>query len=120
MKQEGLTLGEAVELVKLGYPIERAGWNGKGLFVFMQVPASISVERVVPKMQSLPERIKKIFLDRYEDKSWQSGVHGVSFETIEYSNQLALVDTKNNVTGWSPSTSDALATDWKVYKQNIL
>ena len=91
------TFGEAIEAAKAGKRIAREGWNGKGLFVFVQVPATIE-EDIIPKMQSLPQSVKDEFALR-------GGA-------IHYSNQWALVDTHNRVNGWAPSASDALATDW--------
>lgn len=98
------TFGAAVEALKQGKLVARQGWNGKGLFVFMQVPAQISKD-IVPKMQSLPQAVKDEFQRRFESPSEQ-------IDAIYYDNQLALVNTSNLITGWSPSVSDALAEDW--------
>ena len=108
-----MTFGEAIKLAKEGKMIQRAGWNGHGLFVFMQVPASIPVVTVVPNMQSLPDSVKKEFQERLDNISPE--VEVPLFTHIRYNNQLALVDPSNNISGWSPSTSDALATDWLEY-----
>tara|TARA_R110000796_G_scaffold181330_1_gene297869 strand:- start:23621 stop:23959 length:339 start_codon:yes stop_codon:yes gene_type:complete len=111
-----MTFGNAINLVKKGKMIQRAGWNGRGLFVFMQVPAEISI-LTVPVMQSLPQAVKDEFEKRY-DETVDDGVvleNEEDFNSIKYNNQLALVDPSNNITGWSPSTSDALATDWLEY-----
>jgi hypothetical protein len=97
--------GFAIKALKEGKRVQRSGWNGKGLFVFMQVPAKIDMS-IVPKMQSLPQSVKEEFLRRYKED--------VNEDAIYYDNQLALVDVSNNITGWSPSTSDALAEDWVV------
>jgi hypothetical protein len=102
--------GQAVEALKQGKMVQREGWNGKGLFVFMQVPAEIPHD-IIPKMQSLPDRVKYEFLKRKMALANIPETHS----GIKYSNQLALVDVHNNITGWSPSTSDALAEDWVVY-----
>lgn len=91
------TFGEALEAVKQGKRISREGWNGKDLFVFHQVPATIPLE-TIPKMQSLPDAVKAEFLQRGQP--------------INYCNQLALVKPTNEINGWAPSTPDALATDW--------
>lgn len=97
--KSNLTFGQAVDALKQGARIAREGWNGKGLFVFQQVPATISIE-TVPKMQSLPETVKAVFLER-----------GLP---ISYSNQMALVKPDNEINGWAPSGPDALATDWTI------
>lgn len=95
---EEVSFGEALVALNNGLRIQRKGWNGKGLFVFAQVPATIA-QSVVPKMQSLPQTVKDEFISR-------------GLDSIHYSNQLGLVDTSNNISGWSPSTGDALAEDW--------
>jgi len=105
-KQELVSFGKATEALKEGKRVERLGWNGKGLFVFMQVPATIN-RVIVPKMQSLPQTVKDEFEKRFDDKKRQ-------IDSIYCENQLALVDSSNLITGWSPSTSDALAEDWVV------
>jgi len=99
-----LSFGQAIDLLKDGKMVTRQGWNGKDLFVFMQVPATIQKE-IVPKMQSLPDAVKEQFQKRFDTPSEQ-------IDAIYYSNQLALVSKSNMITGWTPSTSDALANDW--------
>lgn len=101
-----MNFGQAIEALKLGSKVYREGWNGKGLFVFMQIPATIPKE-VVPNMQSLPQSVKDEFERRFNDPNEQ-------INAIYYSNQLALVNPSNLITGWSPSTSDALAEDWQI------
>ena len=100
------TFGDAIEALKNGKRVQREGWNGKGLFVFMQVPSQIGKD-IVPKMQSLPQSVKDEFQRRFESPSEQ-------IDAIYYDNQLALVNPSNLITGWSPSTSDALAVDWVI------
>ena len=100
--EENLNFGEALEAVKLGKMITRTGWNGKDLFVFKQVPASIPKD-VVPKMQSLPESVKNEFQKRFD-----SG----NLDFIYYTDQLALVGPNNFISSWAPSVSDSLAEDW--------
>lgn len=97
--------------------IQRNGWNGKGLFVFMQVPSEIPLS-VVPKMQSLPEAVKNEFENRLNKATDNQNMviqADSPLLTIRYSNQLAIVDQENNIKGWAPSASDALANDWVEY-----
>ena len=101
-----MNFGQAVEALKQGKRVQRTGWNEKVLFVFMQVPSTINRE-IVPKMQSLPQSVKDEFERRFNDPKEQ-------IDAIYYYNQLALVNPSNLITGWSPSTSDALADDWVV------
>jgi len=94
-----IKFGDAIEALKQGKMIQREGWNGKGLFVFRQVPSQIPAD-VIPKMQSLPDAVKAEFEKRGKG--------------IEYSNQMAIVNQENEINGWVPSGSDALAEDWVI------
>jgi Protein of unknown function (DUF2829) len=98
-QKQTMNFGKAIESLKEGKKVAREGWNGKGLFVFMQIPSEIP-EEVIPKMQSLPQSVKDEFARR-----------GGS---ISYSNQMALVNPNNSINGWSPSSSDTLAEDWTI------
>ena len=101
-----MNFGQAIEALKEGKRVQRTGWNGKGLFVFMQIPATINKE-IVPKMQSLPQSVKDEFERRFNDSAQQ-------IDAIYYNDQLALVNPSNLICGWAPSTNDSLANDWVV------
>jgi hypothetical protein len=115
--------GQAVEALKEGKMASRDGWNGKGLFVFMQVPSTIQ-EEIVPKMQSLPQAVKDEFQRQFDHHraKVQANIPSMKVDAIpvnclHYSNQLALVQGKVDgihITSWSPSTSDSLANDWNI------
>lgn len=90
--------GEAIEAANNYKRIQRYGWNGKGMFVFAQVPSVINAD-IIPKMTSLPQSVKDEFKRR-------------GAESIKYSNQLAIVYPDNTIHGWSPSPADFLAEDW--------
>lgn len=102
LQSAGMNIGQAIIGMKNGFMVARSGWNGKNLFVFMQIPSTIPID-IIPKMQSLPQAVKDAFAKR-----------GIP---INYSNQMALVDADNNITGWSPSGSDAIAEDWFVFNE---
>lgn len=94
---ENLKFGEAVEALKQGKRVARTGWNGKGLFIFMQVPSEIDA-KIVPGMQSLPQSVKDEFVKRGGN--------------IRYKNQIAMVYPDNTIYGWVASPSDVLEEDW--------
>lgn len=53
-----MNFGEAIECVKTrSYIARRANWDND-VFIFAQVPANIN-EETIPKMQSLPEVVKR-------------------------------------------------------------
>lgn len=93
-------IGYAVAALKAGKRVTRKGWNGTGMFVFMQVPATIQSE-IIPKMQSLPDSVKAEFARRGDSP-------------ISYCNQFALVKQDNTINGWAPSSADTLAEDWEI------
>jgi hypothetical protein len=96
---EQVNFGQAIEALKQGKRVARIGWNGKGLCVFMQVPATIG-EEIIPKMQSLPQSVK-------DELARRGG-------SISYYNQMALLNPDNSINGWAPSSSDTLAEDWVI------
>jgi len=105
--------GDAIDALKQGKRVARKGWNGKGLFVFMQVPSEISKD-IVPKMQSLPQSVKDEFQRRFEDESSLDPDAVAARGGITYQNQMAIVYPNNSIHGWCPSSSDALAEDWTI------
>jgi hypothetical protein len=91
------SFGEATKTLKAGGLVQRAGWNGKGMFVFRQVPATIEMD-IIPKMTSVPALVKNVFASRGR--------------AIHYNNQMAIVDKDNNISGWNASSQDVMAEDW--------
>ena len=94
-----LSFGQAIEALKQGKRVARQGWNGKGMFVFKQVPANVPIQ-YVPNMQSLPQDVKDEFVKR-----------GVA---LTYSNQMCIVKQDNTMDSWVPSSSDVFAEDWEI------
>ena len=96
----GLSFEQILPMLREGFSIRRAGWNGKGLMVFKQVPAHITSE-IIPKMQSLPDEAKRLVL--------ASGDH------IDYVAQCLIFNpTTGEANSWVPSISDVFATDWEL------
>jgi hypothetical protein len=94
------TFGQAIDAMKQGKIVSREGWNGKGMFVFMQVPSEVPVE-IIPKMTSLPQAVKDKVLERRSP--------------LRYQNQYVIVYPDNNIFGWSASPSDYSADDWCIH-----
>ena len=99
--------GEAIKALKQGKRVARNGWNGKGLFIFMQAPANISMQ-IVPKMQSLPRQVKEELEKRFNDESFQ-------IDSITYNNQIVSVNNSNLIQSWNPTVDCLFANDWEVY-----
>jgi hypothetical protein len=92
--------GQALAAMQRGQLISRAGWAGKGLRVFMQVPSEVPAE-IIHRMTSLPVAAKAAAMER-----------GLP---LRYSNQFAILFPDNAVHSWVPSASDTLATDWCIH-----
>lgn len=97
--EEWFNFGEAIEALKEGKRVARSGWNGKGMFVFKQVPSPISKD-IVPKMTSLPQSVKDEFVRRDQGPT--------------YVNQMAIVKPDGSVDSWVASSSDTFAEDWVI------
>ena len=87
-RSDKLTFGEALELLKAGKKVARAGWNGKGMFVFLVPGSSFKVNRP-PLLGIYPEGTE-----------------------INYRPHIDLKGADGSVSTWAPSGSDALAEDW--------
>lgn len=82
--------GSAIYLLKIGKKVARKGWNGSGMFVYYVPAASYPVER------NNLETMGGQFPD----------------DMVPYREYLALKTAQGDVATWTPSVSDALATDW--------
>lgn len=90
MKTSGLNFGEALIALQAGESIFRKGWNGKGLFLTLQVPDENS-------------KMTRPYI----------------YMTIEpgSSNQFGDEGDKVNRIPWLASQTDLLATDWELITQ---
>ena len=91
-KGDEFDFGTATHLMKLGNRVQRAGWNGKGMFVYYVPAASYPVER--------------------NNKATMAGEF--ADDMVPYREYLALKTAQNDVSTWAPSVSDALAEDWQL------
>lgn len=97
MRKENLSYGEALEALKLGERVARIGWNGKGMFVFYQIP-SVILPYLIAKMQSVPKKVKGYLID--------------SNITLKYINGMIIVNSDGRCDSWVASSSDTFANDW--------
>jgi hypothetical protein len=91
--------GGALAALRDGKMVQRSGWNGKGMFVVKQIPATIGLD-IIPKMQSLPQSAKDYLIAKQQ--------------SIAYTNQLLIVNADGRADSWVPSSSDLFAEDWSV------
>ncbi len=100
MNQESahLTFGQAVEALKQGKRVARLGWNGKGMFIYLNRG---SVDRNSQQDQSHFDGVPENLLDT-----------GDAGTTTRLPNINMRAASGNTVTGWLASQTDILAEDW--------
>lgn len=84
----GMPFGLAVEALKKGAKVARAGWNGKDMFVYLVPAASYPAATQVAKEHF--------------------GADGM----VPYNAYMAIKNVDGTISTWAPSGSDALADDW--------
>ncbi len=86
----GLTFGLAIEALKLGKNVSRAGWNGRGMFVFLVAGSNFTVSR--PPLLGI----------------FEEG------HPITYRPHIDIKNVDGSISTWVPSIGDCLAEDWAV------
>ena len=86
----GLDFGMALQALRAGLRVARAGWNGKGMFVYYVPAAAYLAQTGVAR---------KYF-----------GEHA----HVPYAAYLAIKNVNDTVSTWVPSINDVLAEDWVV------
>lgn len=89
-KVDGLSFGLAIEAMKMGHRVARAGWNGKGMFLFLVKGSRFTVNRP-PLLGIYPEGTE-----------------------IEYHAHIDMKTAQGYVVPWLASQADMLADDWSV------
>lgn len=92
-------IGWAVAQLKAGKAVQRSGWNGKGMFLFL-----------LPAADNLPT---KIIHDENLRKVVELELGGETFSALG-SVRMFTAD-KKILTGWLCSQTDLLADDWQLY-----
>ena len=97
----GMTFGGALELLKMGFKVARKGWNGKGMFIYLQ-------DGSYPYFHQLKEDVQRKLVD--SNCTNDSGV-----VTICPHIDMKAADG-SIVIGWLASQTDMLADDWVVVR----
>ena len=87
---QALNFGDALHMLKLGKKVARAGWNGKGMFLFIVPGSTFKVSRP-PLLGIYPEGTE-----------------------INYCPHIDMRTSDGKVVPWLCSQTDALAEDWQV------
>ncbi len=85
-----MDFGDAVRALKAGDKVARAGWNGKGMFLFLVSGSTFTVNRP-PLLGIYPE--------------------GTS---INYHAHIDMKTAQDTVVPWLASQTDVLAEDWTI------
>lgn len=88
--EKSLNFGQAIEALKAGKKVERAGWNGKGMFLFLVNGSTFKVNRA-PLLGIYPEGTE-----------------------IEYHAHIDMKTAQGYVVPWLASQSDMLSEDWQI------
>ena len=92
---DGMTFGMAIEAMKLGKKVARAGWNGKGMYVWIMPGSTVKDCKTItdPHLKAIDEAEGEIrFLG------------SVRMRTA----------TGDVLTGWLASQTDMLSDDWQI------
>ena len=87
---QALNFGDALHMLKLGKKVARAGWNGKGMFLFLVPGSTFKVNRP-PLLGIYPEGTE-----------------------INYCHHVDMKTADGKIVPWLCSQTDALAEDWQV------
>lgn len=85
-----MDFGKALEAMKAGFRVSRAGWNGKGMFAYL-VPAG-----------------------NYAATSKAAREYFGGWALVPYNPYMAIKNVDGTVSTWVPSGNDCLAEDWEV------
>jgi hypothetical protein len=96
---DGMTFGMAIEAMKAGKKVARAGWNGKGMFLWLKPATTIKAEWCKDEMlKGLVEANGGEIL----------GLGTICMYTHDSTGRKAIL------TGWLASQSDMLYDDWVI------
>jgi hypothetical protein len=98
-----VNFGAALERLKEGGCVSRAGWNGKGMYIYLNhgsVPAGM-----VPSGEPAPQFVSGVALALFG-----VGDHGTVIRLPNIN--MCAADDGATVTGWLASQADMLAEDW--------
>lgn len=93
--ETALTFGQAIEALKQGKKVARAGWNGKGMFLFLVPGSTFKVNRA-PLLGIYPEGTE-----------------------VNYCSHIDMKTADDKVVPWLTSQTDVLAEDWDIVENLI-
>lgn len=85
-----MDFSDALRAIKTGHLVRRAGWNGKGMFVFLVAGSTFVVNRAP---------LNRIFPEGAE---------------VTYQGHIDMKTADGTIVPWLASQTDVLAEDWEV------
>jgi hypothetical protein len=95
-----MNFGQALEALKDGKMVQRSGWNGKGMHLYL-VPAN-----------SYPAQTDAA-KSYWKDKQPPQAENSVGPIMVPYGAYIAMKTAQENVVPWLASQTDVLAEDWQ-------
>lgn len=89
-EDDGMSFGLALEALKKGFKVSRAGWNGKGMFLYLVDGSTFAVNRK-PLLGIYPEG-----------------------HVINYRPHIDMKTVDGQIVPWVASQSDMLSDDWTI------
>lgn len=108
--------GGAIKAMKTGKLVARAGWNGKGMFIFIRPADELTAEFIIDKVKSLPQSLKDHYIKQFSfnDKENAKG-KGPDSVNVSFGAYICMKAADGAiVNGWLASQTDILAEDWIV------
>lgn len=106
--------GEAIQALKQDKRVQREGWNGKGMFIFMRPADELPIDMVIDKVKSLPQSVK----DYYEQDVTHNETRiypADENDKVKFTAYLCMKAADGTiVNGWLASQTDMLAEDWTI------
>ncbi|CDX54545.1 conserved hypothetical protein [Mesorhizobium plurifarium] len=105
-----MNFGQALDALKEGKRVSRSGWNGKGMFIYLQSGSFdhelLGFQPGAKPMVGHPSTIDGVSLGLFEagDKGTVTRLPNLNMRSA----------TGATVTGWLASQTDMLAEDWDV------
>lgn len=96
-----LNFGQAVEALKAGKRVTRAGWNGKGMFLWLLPAADVKAE--------------------WCREPWLKRLAEANGGSIPALGSIRMLTAGGEVlTGWLASQSDVLSEDWGILEEDAV
>lgn len=115
----GLDFGWAITALKAGKLVTRAGWNGKGMFLFIRPSDKLPVDMIVHKVKSLPNSLKGYFAEKTNpyQREKEGSLDGST--EINFTAYICMKAADGSiVNGWLASQTDMLSEDWQLFEPN--